>query len=126
MHKSRTPREIRSSEKVTNINKNTVLLLIAAHYFLMNIRETKLKGLSESRFSSMIFILRTAGIPFKMKKISTIYTIYMITMITCTSTTYLGFFVEVYINREDLGLTMTIMRVLLAITDVVWLFLYCR
>ena len=58
MHKSRTLREIRSSEKVTNINTNSVLFLIAVYYFLMNIQETKLKGLSESRFGSMIFILR--------------------------------------------------------------------
>jgi len=126
MHKSRTLREIRSSEKVTNINTNSVLFLIAVYYFLMNIQETKLKGLSESRFGSMIFILRMAGIPFKMKKTSTIYAIYMITMIICVSTTYLGFFVDVYIHREDLGLTMTTVRVLLAITDVVWLFSYCR
>ena len=111
---------------MTNINTNSLLFLIVLHYILMNIQETKLKGVSESRFGSMIFILRMAGIPFKIKKISTIYTIYMITMIMCGSTTYLGFFVEVYMHREDLGLTMTTMRVLLAITDVVWLFSYCR
>jgi hypothetical protein len=126
MHKSRTPREIRSSEKVTNTNKNSALFLIVVHYFLTNMQETKLKGLSESRFGSMIFLLRMAGIPFRMKKISTIYAIYMVTVIICASTTYIGFFVDAYMHREDLGLTMTTVRLLLSISNVMWIFSYSR
>ena len=92
----------------------------------MNRKETKLKGLSESRFGSMIFLLRMAGIPCKMKKISTIYSVYMITVIICGFSTFIGMFVDVYIHRDDLGRAMTSMRVLIPFTNVIWIFSYCR
>jgi len=68
---------IGDSEKVTNTKKrelskasssilNAVLHLIQVRYFNMNRKEPKLKGLSESRFGSMIFFLRMAGIPLMM------------------------------------------------------------
>jgi hypothetical protein len=91
----------------------------------MNIKESEIKGLSESRLSSMIFLLRMAGIPLKMKKKSTVYTIYMITVFISTSTTYLGMFVDVYIHREDLGHAMTTVRALFAFTNVMWVYSYC-
>jgi hypothetical protein len=86
----------------------------------------EIKGLSNSRFSSIIFLLRLAGIPFKMKKISTLYTIYMITVISCTCTTFVGMFFDVYIHRDDLGHVMTNIRVSIAFTNFIWMFLYCR
>jgi len=96
------------------------------HYFNMKKKETKLKGMSKSRFCSMIFLLRLAGIPFRMKEISTIYAIYMITVIVCASTTYLGMLGDVYIHRDDLGRAMTSMRVLISLTNVMWIFSICR
>ena len=87
---------------------------------------TKVKGLSEIRFSWIIFFLRLAGIPFKMKKMSTLYTIYMVTVITCTCSMFLGMFVDVYIHRDDLGHVMTTMRVLFGICSVVWIYFSCR
>ena len=92
----------------------------------MNTKETKLKRLAETRFGSIIFLLRMAGIPFKMNKISTIYAIYMRTVIICASTTYLGMFVDVFNQREDLGRAMTTMRMLIPMTNVMWIFSYCR
>jgi len=103
-----------------------VLHVTVLHYFNMNINEKKLKGPSVSRFGSMIFLLRMAGIPFQMKKISTIYAIYMITVIMCTSTTYLGMFGDVYVHRDDLGRAMTTVRGLIPLTSAVWIFSYCR
>ena len=82
--------------------------------------------MAEIRFRSMIFLLRMAGIPFKMNKISTIYAIYMITVIVCASTTYLGMFVDVYNHRGDLGRAMTTVRMLIPISNVMWIFSYCR
>ena len=96
------------------------------YYFIMNRDETKLKGLSGSRFGSMIFLLRMAGIPFQVKKISTIYAIYKRTVIVCTSTTYLGMFGDVYVHRDDLGRAMTTMRVLFSYTNVMCIFSICR
>jgi hypothetical protein len=87
---------------------------------------SKVNGLSKTRFSSIIFLLRLAGIPFKMKKMSTIYAIYMITVISCTCTACVGMFIDVYIHKEDLGHVMTNIRVSVAVTNVVWMFLYCR
>jgi len=92
----------------------------------MNRKGTKLKGLSESRFGSMIFLFKIAGIPIQMKKISTIYGVYMIATITCTFSTFIGMFVDAYIHREDLGRAMTSMRGLIPFTNVMWIYSYCR
>ena len=87
---------------------------------------TKVKGISNSRFGSIIFLLRLAGIPLKMKKLSTLYALYMIIAISCTCTTFVGMFVDVYIHRDDLGHVMTNIRASISLTNVVWVFLYCR
>jgi hypothetical protein len=92
----------------------------------MDSEEPKVKGLLESRFFSNIFLFRLAGIPFKMKKVSTIYSVYMRTVIICFCTTYLGMFVDVYVHRDDLGHAMTTVRVLIPITNIMLTFLYCR
>ena len=134
--KALTLRDILSSE-VTSIIKRelskdssnilkSVLLLIEVHYFHMNRQETKLKRLSEIRFGSMIFLFRMAGIPLKMKTISTIYAVYMITVIICGCSTFIGMLVDVYINRDDLGRAMTTMRVLLPITNIMWILSYYK
>jgi hypothetical protein len=86
----------------------------------------QVKGLSNSRFGSIIFLLRLAGIPFKMKKMSTLYAIYMITAISSTCTIFVGMFVDVYIHRDDLRHVMTNIRALIGIANVLWMFFYCR
>jgi len=78
----------------------------------------EVKRLSNSRFGSIIFLLRLAGIPFKMKNMPTLYAIYMITVISCTCTTFVGMFVDVYIHRDDLGHVMTNIRVSIVLTNV--------
>jgi hypothetical protein len=86
----------------------------------------KVKGLSNSRFGSIIFLLRLAGIPFKMKNMTTLYAIYMVTVISCTCTTFVGMFVEVYVHRDDLGHVMTNIRISITFANALWTFLYCR
>jgi hypothetical protein len=103
-----------------------VLRHIAVHYFNMNRRETKLKGLSEIRFGSINFLFRVAGIPLKMKQIPTMYAAYRITVIICSFSTFIGMFVDTYIHRDDLGRTMTSVRVLIPVLNVIWIFSYCR
>jgi len=92
----------------------------------MNRKEPALKGLSEIRFSSMIFLFRMAGIPLKMKQVPTIYAAYMITVIICSCSTYIGMLVDVYIHWNDLGRAMTTLRVLIPLTNVMWTFSYCK
>jgi hypothetical protein len=82
--------------------------------------------LSNSRFGSIIFNLRLAGIPFKMKKISTLYAIYMVTAISCTCITFVGMIIDVYIHWDDLGHAMTSFRITIVFTSILWMFFYCR
>jgi hypothetical protein len=105
---------------------NSLLLLIAVHYFNMNTAEPKAKGLSDIRFASIIFLFRLAGIPVKMKKISTIYAAYMITVIICSSSTFMGMLADVNVHWDHLGRAMTSMRALFSFTNIMWIFLYCR
>jgi hypothetical protein len=107
----------------TVVKKNFTLL---EHYFHMDYEVAKVKGRSNSRFGSIIFFLRSAGISFKMKNMSTLYAIYMITVISCTCITFVGMFVDVYIHRDNLGHVMTNIRVSIGVTDFLWMFLYCR
>ena len=86
----------------------------------------EVKGLSNNRFGSIIFLLRLAGIPIKIKKMSTTYAIYMITVISCTCTTYVAMFVDVYIHRDDLGHVMTNIRASIGVTNVLFVVFYCR
>ena len=92
----------------------------------MKTEEQKTKRLLESRFNSIIFLLRLAGIPLKMKKISNIYTMYMLTAIFSTCTTVLGMIVDVCIHRDDLGLIMKNIRVLIAVVNNLWIYAYAR
>jgi hypothetical protein len=92
----------------------------------MDIGEPKLKELSEGRFGWIIFFLRLGGIPFKMRKLSAIYAIYMTTVIICSCTTVLGLFADVYVHWDDLGRAMTNMRLLIPVTDALWIYTCCR
>jgi hypothetical protein len=86
----------------------------------------KVKGLSNSRFGSIIFLLRLGGIPIKMKNMSINYAIYNVTAIFSICTTFVGILVDVYIHRDDLGHVMTNIRALISFTSCLWLLLYCR
>jgi hypothetical protein len=92
----------------------------------MEIEKSEVKGLSESRFSSIIFLFRLAGIPFRMMKMSTIYAIYMITVNFCACCTVLGMFVDVCIHRDDLVQAMSNIRQLFAMVVIVWIYFSCR
>jgi hypothetical protein len=91
----------------------------------MDYEVTIVKGLPNSRFGSITFLLRLAGIPLKMN-MSTLYAIYMITVISCTCTTFVGTFFDVYIHRDDLGHVMTNIRVSTGFMSILWVFFYCR
>ena len=105
---------------------SSVLLFTEVHHFHMNRKEPELKGLSEIRFGSMIFLFRMAGIPLKMKKVSTIYAVYIITVFICSCSMFTGMFVDVYMKWDELGRAMTTMRVLIPFTNIMWIFSYCR
>jgi len=92
----------------------------------MDNKVPEVKEMSNSRFGSIIFLLRLAGTPIKMKKMSTLYAIYMITVISCTCTTFVGMFADVYMYRDDLGHVMTNIRASFGFTNVLWMSFYCR
>jgi len=92
----------------------------------MNTEETKLNGLLDIRFPSIIFLFRLAGIPVKLKKISTTYIVYMITVIICSCCMLIGMFLDVYIHWDDLGRAMSTVRALIAFANFMWIFSICR
>jgi hypothetical protein len=92
----------------------------------MDIQESKLKGLSECRFGSMIYLVRMAGIPLKMKNLKPIYILYMVTVTIFSFSTFIAVSVDAFIHRNDLRRAMTTIRVLLSITNVMWIFSYFR
>jgi len=92
----------------------------------MDNKVPEVKGLSHRRFDSIIFLLRLAGIPIKMKNMSTIYAIYMVTAISCTCTTFGGMLFDVYIHSDDLEHVMTNIRISIACTNFLWILFYCR
>jgi hypothetical protein len=100
--------------------------LCLVQYFSMYTEVPKLKRQSTIRFGSIIFLLRMAGIPFKIKKISPIYAIYMITMIICSCSTFIGMLVDVYIHWDELGRAMTNLRVSIQYTNLLFIYFYCR
>ena len=116
----------RELPKASSSILNSLLLLIAVHYFNMNTTETKAKGLSDIRFTSIIFLFRLGGIPVKMKKISTIYSAYMIIVFICSSSTFIGMFADVNVHWKYLGRAMTSTRALFSYANVMWIFSYCR
>jgi hypothetical protein len=116
----------REFSEVSSCTFYSVLLLIAVGYFIMNTEEPKQNGLSESRFGSLIFLFRMAGIPIKMKKVSTVYTVYVITGILCNCSMIIGMFVDVYIHWDELGRAMTSLRVLIPLTNAFWMYSYYR
>ena len=67
-----------------------------------------------------------AGIPLKIKRIPTIYAIHRITVIIYSGSTFIDMFVDVYMHWDDLGLAMTTVLMLIPITNVMWIFSYCR
>jgi hypothetical protein len=92
----------------------------------MDSGKPKIKELSEGRFDSIIFFLRLGGISFKMRNLSTVYATYMTIVIISTCTTFVGLFADLYVHWDDLGRTMTNMRVLFPATDALWLYTSCR
>jgi hypothetical protein len=92
----------------------------------MESEDTKINGLSERRFGSIIFLLRSGGIPFQMKKIPAIYSLFMATLILSGFATLVGMLLDVIVNWNNLGRAMSTMRVLFPLTDIIWIYTYCR
>jgi hypothetical protein len=92
----------------------------------MEREESKVKELSEGRFNAIIFLLRLAGIPLNMKKMSTIYAIYMISVIFSAYCTFLGMIPDIYLRSDYLGHAMTNIHLLIMMTNVAWIYFACR
>jgi hypothetical protein len=100
--------------------------VLLVHYIHMQKEETDENRVNASRFGSIIFLLRLAGIPIKMKKLSTVYVIYMVTTIFFSCGSYLGMFVDAYIHRDDLGHTTQGVNVLIPMLNNLWTYICCR
>jgi len=92
----------------------------------MENEDTKINSLSKRRFTSIIFLFRLGGIPFKIKKISTIYAVYMATLIFCSFTSYVGMLINVFVHWDNFGTTVTTLHMLIPFTNDLWVYTYCR
>jgi hypothetical protein len=92
----------------------------------MESENTKINSLLERRFGSIIFLLRLAGIPFQMKKISTIYAVYTATLNFCSFLTSVGMLSDVYVHRNDLERAVATLRVLIPLWNSLWIYTYFR
>jgi hypothetical protein len=92
----------------------------------MEKEEHTVKRVSDNYFKFIVFLSRIAGIPLKMNNIPTIYAIYMLTVIFCCCSTIIGFVVDVYEHRDNLGHIMTSMRVLMPLINDMFICVYCR
>jgi len=92
----------------------------------MEIEGQKVKKHWDNYFNSIVFFFRLAGVPFNMKKISTLYALYMITVTFCTCSTFIGIVASVYVHRDDLGHITTNMRVLMPLMCDMTIYVYCR
>ena len=50
----------------------------------------------------------------------------MVTVIICSFSTFIGVFVDVYMHCDDIGRAMSTMRMLIPMTNIMWIFSYCR
>jgi hypothetical protein len=105
---------------------NFELLSFLVHYIHMGIEKFNENRLKKSRFGSIIFLLRLAGIPIKTQKVSTIYAIYMRTVIFFSCASFLGTFVDAYIHRDDLEHTIQDVSLLIPMSNNLWIYIYCR
>jgi hypothetical protein len=92
----------------------------------MNTEKPKINGLSHNRFGSIIFFIRMAGVPLQVKKISAIYAVYMKTVNICIFGAFIGEFFDVYVHWDDFRRAMTTIRVLIPITNIMWMYITCK
>jgi hypothetical protein len=111
---------------IVKYNLNLKLIYFDLNFIYIKRKGTQMERLFESRFASVVLLFRIAGIPFKIKKLSTLYTIYMITVIFCTSTTFVGMIVDVYVHRDNLRHAVTNIRGSITATNMIWIWCYCR
>jgi len=116
----------RELSKISSSILNYLLRLIEVHYFNMNTDEKSISELLAIRFPTIIFLFRLAGIPVKLKKLSTTYILYMITVIICNCSMFIGMFLDVYVHWDDLGRAMTTIRAFISFANYMWIFSTCR
>jgi hypothetical protein len=92
----------------------------------MESKYTEIESLFECRFSSIILLFRLAGISLKIKRKPIIYSLYVITVIVCSCSTFIGMFIDAYLRTNDLRSATRNACLLFGITNVIWIWIYCR
>jgi hypothetical protein len=77
-------------------------------------------NLSESRFKLVLFFIRFAGIPVKIKPVSVLNAVYNLTVTLCFYITTIFLHVETFVLRHQLEDVMKKIRALFVIYVITW------
>ncbi|PNF24012.1 hypothetical protein B7P43_G08632 [Cryptotermes secundus] len=89
----------------------------------MKKKETQACDVTENRFRTILTLLRMAGVPINMKKVSILNSIYNVFTAINGYAMYLAFYVDIIIHNDDLKNFMKTFRVLTATSQLYWLHL---
>lgn len=78
------------------------------------------KNFSESRFKTLLFLIRFAGIPVNVKSVSTVNAIYNVTVIVCCYTITAFLHMDTFVHRHQLEDVMKKIRALFVIYSIMW------
>jgi hypothetical protein len=86
-----------------------------------NVDTARTNERSESRFKTLLFVLRLGGIPLNMKSVSAVNTVYSATIIACYYSTMLCLYMDTFAHRHHLVQAMKKLRVIMGMQGCVWM-----
>jgi hypothetical protein len=78
-------------------------------------------NLNESRFKTLLLVLRLGGIPLNIKSVSTVNTMYNWTIILCYYITMMCLYMDTFVHRHHLVQAMKKLRVIMGMQGCVWI-----
>jgi hypothetical protein len=78
-------------------------------------------NLNESRFKTLLFVLRLGGIPLNIKSVSAVNTLYNATIILCYYVTMMCLYMDTFVHRHHLVQAMKKLRVIMGMQGCVWM-----
>jgi hypothetical protein len=86
-----------------------------------NKKTTTYNNLSETRFKTLLFLLRTAGIQVNMKSVTKVKVVCNIVLISCFYVTIVCLHMDSFVNRHDLVKVMKKIRILISNYIFMWI-----
>jgi len=77
-------------------------------------------SLIENRYKVVLFLFRFGSFPLNIKSVSTLNTVYNATVIVCFNITYICVYVDTFVQRNHLKLSMQKLHILLGLLMILW------